>query len=95
MAALIGATTVATFVKLDNHLVVGQLVVTLLPVVVLAVLVRAIRAALGAAARPLRAGAGRGLGRAWPFYVSWLERDCHHGMAKASDSDVADDRGGA
>jgi hypothetical protein len=39
MAALIGATTVATFVKLDNHLVVGQLVVILLPVVVLAVLV--------------------------------------------------------
>src|SRR5262249_29793125 len=28
------------------------------------------RAALGAAARPLRAGAGRGLGRAWPFYIS-------------------------
>ena len=40
MAALIGATTVATFVKLDNHPVVGRLVVTLLPVVVLALLMR-------------------------------------------------------
>jgi hypothetical protein len=39
MAALISATTVATFVKLDNHLVVGRLMVTLLPVVVLAILV--------------------------------------------------------
>jgi hypothetical protein len=39
MAALIGTTTVATFVKLDNYLVVERLMVTLLPVVVLAVLV--------------------------------------------------------